>query len=264
MLAAPQPAFFMPASAGSSSELDDHAGSKASEPSSWDTERSNEACTSSEHASWDTECSLLQSGSAAESSDGAVGGNKLDSSSQLFETAQRELAAVQRKENLQAKPQPLGLQIESTSPFTVRQVTPGSIADRQLGIQVGDQLLAVAGTYCTMIKGGWPAIKAALSQRPVKLLFQRVYHQYQKGAMAPSSRKSAGSSQRPGRNACCGRPRSGSGNLQEAEERSSGNEGATSSKLATRKQSFGQWSQYQTWQEVDYLAMGVSGLEVQD
>lgn len=264
ILTAPQPAPSMPASAGSSSDADDHAGSKASEPSSWDTERTNEASTSSEHASRDTECSLLHSGSAAESSDAADEGCNMSSSTHLFKTAQRELAAAQRKEKLQAKPQPLGLQIESASPFTVRQVTPRSIADRQLGIQVGDQLLAVAGTYCTMFQGGWPAIKVALSQRPVKLLFQRVYHQYQKGAMAPGqSRKSPTNLQRTGRSSCC-RPRSGSGNIQEAEDPNSGNEGAAGSNLATRKQTFGQWSQHQPWQEVDYLAMGVSGLEVKD
>jgi len=197
-----------------------------------------------------------------------------------------------------APPEPLGLSIETAAPFAVRSVDPQSMAARVLGVQVGDRLLAVGGTYCATFKGGWPAIKAALSRRPLALRFQRTYHQYQKGALAPPRRRgdrhrgggkavafaatAASSSGAARGNATRGatgahpRSRAGSGYYAREDEcdqedrltegtylRSGVNEQNPYAETHSpaRRQNSDQWAH---WQQVDYLAMGVTGLEVVD
>jgi len=148
-----------------------------------------------------------------------------------------------------APPEPLGLSLETKAPFSIHSVAPDSFAARVFGVQVGDRLVAVGGKSCTAYKGGWPAIKAALARRPTTLVLERTFHQYQRGALAPT-RKARGL------------------NRKLASSGASANTGQHSAACRFRKDCNGGESMSSQrsfkWQEVDYIAMGVSGLEVQD
>eukprot|EP00928_Gymnodinium_smaydae_P002960 TRINITY_DN1107_c1_g1_i1.p1 TRINITY_DN1107_c1_g1~~TRINITY_DN1107_c1_g1_i1.p1 ORF type:complete len:451 (-),score=43.08 TRINITY_DN1107_c1_g1_i1:278-1630(-) len=151
-------------------------------------------------------------------------------------------------------PSALGLQVETKYPFTVRHVAPNSFAARA-GVQVGDSLLAVAGRSCSEFAGGWPAVKQALARRPITLRFQRTYHEYQRSARAP----------RRGRfRATASRTVTGQATSLALHDAHSETQNRDDVGKAVSSSGFGAWARHQPWLEVDYLAMGVSGLEVRD
>lgn len=173
----------------------------------------------------------------------------------------RNIATRPLKTEKTVTPEPLGLHIETSAPFVVKHVEPNSLADRKHGVQIGDKLLSVDGKSCTAYVGGWAAIKVALSQRPVRLSFQRTFHQFQKGALAPKRGSAAARLYRRSRGCSSTSLASDEGVLEE--ERGSPTS-CSQSRVAPRSQGLAAWAQNRPWLEVDYLAMGVSGLEVLD
>lgn len=156
-----------------------------------------------------------------------------------------------------SRPEPLGAVIDTSAPHFVRCVNADSLAARRFGVQIGDRLITINARSVAAFKGGWPEMKAAIARRPVVLRFERLYHKYQQGALAPhrggNGKQARGNASVPQRS--------------ETDNSAAGSSGAAS---PSRRQSAStvvkgeSWMKNRPWQEVDYLAMGISGLEVRD